>query len=103
MDRPGNQQILENFTRLLNGSAELIPRIPLIPGFTVFEENLEGISSFLKDRGVRKCSLLPYNPLGLSKWENLGKNKPALPTTWMDKGQQETCHRIYDWAEMVSF
>jgi pyruvate formate lyase activating enzyme len=98
-----NQVILRNFTRLLDGPVRMIPRIPLIPGFTASEENLEGISSFLKNNGVRRCSLLPYNPLGLSKWENLGKNKPCLPETRMEKSQQETCHRIYDWAEQVSF
>lgn len=98
-----NQKILENFTRLLNGPAQMLPRIPLIPGFTASEENLEGISSFLKDRSVRTCSLLPYNPLGLSKWESLGKKRPALPDAWMETSQQETCQRIYDWAEMVSF
>jgi|WetSurMetagenome_2_1015567.scaffolds.fasta_scaffold23797_2 pyruvate formate lyase activating enzyme len=98
-----NQRILHNFTRLLNAPVQMIPRIPLIPGFTTSKENLEGISSFLKDSGVRTCSLLPYNPLGLSKWENLGKNKPGLPASWMDKSQRETCYRIYDWAEVVSF
>jgi len=98
-----NERILQNFTRLLDQPVEMIPRIPLIPGFTAPEENLEGISSFLKDNGIRRCSLLPYNPLGLSKWENLGKIRPALPETWMEKSQQETCRRIYDWAEVVSF
>jgi len=98
-----NQRILHNFTRLLNAPVEMIPRIPLIPGFTTSEENLEGISSFLKDSGVRTCSLLPYNPLGLSKWDTLGKNKPPLPETWMEKSQQETCYRIYDWAEVLTF
>jgi pyruvate formate lyase activating enzyme len=98
-----NQRILENFTRLLDGPVEIIPRIPLIPGFTTWEENLEGISSFLKDQGVRTCSLLPYNPLGLAKWDHLGKKRPALPTTWMDTSQKESCHRIYDWAEVVTF
>jgi pyruvate formate lyase activating enzyme len=98
-----NQRILQNFAYLLNAPVEMIPRIPLIPGFTTSEENLGGISSFLKDNDVRRCSLLPYNPLGLSKWENLGKNKPALPETWIGKSQQETCRRVYDWAELVTF
>jgi len=98
-----NERILQNFTRLLDRPVEMIPRIPLIPGFTASEDNLKGLSSFLKDNGIRRCSLLPYNPLGLSKWENLGKNRPALPLTWMEKSQQETCRRIYDWAEVVSF
>jgi len=98
-----NQKILENFTRLLGAPVEMIPRIPLIPGFTTSEENLEGISSFLKDHGVRTCSLLPYNPLGLAKWDHLGKKRPDLPTTWMENSQKESCHRIYNWADVVSF
>jgi pyruvate formate lyase activating enzyme len=98
-----NRRILQNFTHLLNAPVEMIPRIPLIPGFTTSEENLRGISSFLRDNGVRRCALLPYNPLGLSKWESLGKHKPALPSTWMEKSLQEGCHRIYDWADVVSF
>ena len=98
-----NQKILENFTRLLGAPVEMIPRIPLIPGFTTSEENLEGISSFLKDQGVRTCSLLPNNPLGLAKWDHLGKKRPDLPTTWMENSQKESCHRIYNWADVVSF
>jgi pyruvate formate lyase activating enzyme len=98
-----NQRTLQNFTRLLDAPVETIPRIPLIPGFTTSEENLHGISSFLKDNGVRRCALLPYNPLGLTKWESLGKNRPTLPETWMEKSQQETCLQIYDWAEVLSF
>jgi pyruvate formate lyase activating enzyme len=91
-----NRGILENFIRLLSGPAEILPRIPLIPGFTASEGNLEGISSFLKGNGVRRCSLLPYNPLGLSKWDNMGKNRPDLPATWMDRHQMERCRRIFE-------
>lgn len=98
-----NQRILQNFTRLLNDPVDMVPRIPLIPGFTTSEKNLEGISSFLKDNGVTRCSLLPYNPLGLSKWDHLGKNRPALPETWMEKAQEESCRRVYDWAELLTF
>ncbi|MCU0596555.1 MAG: hypothetical protein MUC98_13990, partial [Desulfobacterota bacterium] len=98
-----NERILRNFTRLLDAPVQMIPRIPLIPGFTTSEENLEGFSSFLRDKGVRRCALLPYNPLGLAKWENLGKEKPPLPETWMEESQQDTCRRIYDWAELVNF
>lgn len=95
-----NQNILENFRQLLKEDIEVVPRIPLVPGFTTSKENLTGISDFLKESGVRRCSLLPYNPLGLSKWERLGKEKPTLPTGWMSKSEEERCRRIYFWASL---
>ncbi len=89
-----NQKILENFQRLLNEGIKVIPRIPLVPGFTTSKENLKGIGGFLKQNKVKEYSLLPYNPLGLGKWEVLGKKKPLLPTTWMSKQEEENCHKI---------
>lgn len=73
-----NKKILENFERLIKENIEVIPRIPLIPGFTTSKENVAGISEFLKMNGIKEYSLLPYNPLGLSKWEHLGKMRPSL-------------------------
>ncbi len=74
-----NKKILENFIRLSKENIELIPRVPLIPGFTTSEENLSGISNFVRAGGIKECSLLHYNPLGLSKWEHIGKAEPELP------------------------
>jgi pyruvate formate lyase activating enzyme len=93
-----NKRILRNFSRLLNEGVEVVPRIPLIPGFTTSEENLRGLCAFLKDHGSLKCSLLPYNPLGLSKWDSLGKSRSALPVTWMEKSHIEDCRKICEWA-----
>jgi len=89
-----NKRILRNFGLLLREGVEVMPRIPLVPGFTASEENLRGLSGFLKDHGIRSCALLPYNPLGLSKWDSLGKSRSDLPVTWMENSQVEDCHRI---------
>lgn len=96
-----NKKILENFRQLLKKNIKIMPRIPLIPGFTTSEENLQGISDFLKEHGVQQCSLLPYNPLGLTKWGRLGKTKPVLPTVWMQKAEEERCQQIYARAAKV--
>lgn len=90
-----NQRILENFQRLLNEDRnKVIPRIPLVPGFTTSPENLAGLSDFLKQNRVKEYSLLPYNPLGLSKWDHLGKKRPLLPTNWMSRSEEENCRKI---------
>jgi len=96
-----NKKILENFRQLLKKNIKIMPRIPLIPDFTTSEENLQGISDFLKEHGVQQCSLLPYNPLGLTKWGRLGKTKPVLPTVWMQKAEEERCQQIYARAAKV--
>ena len=84
-----NEKILENIVRLSKEDTEVIPRIPLIPGFTTSRENLAGISEFLRENGFRRCSLLPYNPLGLSKWEPLGKARPVLPHGRIQQSEEE--------------
>ncbi len=68
-----NQRILKNFLQLLKEDIEVIPRIPLVPGFTDKEKNVAGILDFIRENGVKKYSPFPYNPLGLSKWKHLGK------------------------------
>jgi pyruvate formate lyase activating enzyme len=75
-----NQRILENCIRLLKEDIGVIVRIPLIPGFTTSKKNLDDISQFLRENGVKEWFLLPYNPLGLSKWDHLGKIRPTIPT-----------------------
>ena len=97
-----NKRILENFRQLLNEDIGIMPRIPLIPEFTTSAENLIGISGFLREIGLQRCSLLPYNPLGLSKWDRLGKTRPVLPASWMQESEKERCHQIYSWAEVMT-
>lgn len=97
-----NMRIIENFSRLLNENIEIVPRIPLIPGFTTPEKNLAGISDFLKEHGVESCSLLPYNLLGLSKWERLGKSRSIMPTNLMQRSEVDSCRQIFSWAQVMN-
>jgi pyruvate formate lyase activating enzyme len=82
----------------------VLPRIPLIPEFTATVENLRSISDLLKRLGVKKCSLLPYNPTWISKAESIGKGvDPRISrcslTPWDLKKYQD----IFSWAELVRF
>jgi pyruvate formate lyase activating enzyme len=63
-----NELILENLARLSSMGSKIEPRIPLIPGITDTEENLEAIAEFLTPRkNIRQVVLLPYNRLGEDK------------------------------------
>jgi len=51
----------------------VVVRVPLIPGITDPEENLRGIFAFLREAGLRRVELLPFNPSSAAKYEWLGR------------------------------
>jgi len=62
-----NRQILRNARRLNGRNVEV--RVPLVPGVTDTEENLRGIFRFMHGAGLRRVTLLPYNPSSGAKYE----------------------------------
>jgi len=68
-----NETILKNFRALIKDHrVKVVPRIPLIPGYTDDDQNLEAIRDLFKQYGIKDIGLLPYNPLWLSKSRSLG-------------------------------
>jgi pyruvate formate lyase activating enzyme len=98
-----NEPILTNLKNLLAERAEaVLPRIPLIPEFTATVENLRSISDLLKGLGVKKCSLLPYNPTWISKAENFGKNvDPRLSRYLLTPQELKKYQDIFSWPVCV--
>jgi pyruvate formate lyase activating enzyme len=84
-----NSTILDNFIRILedsrNGGPPLLPRTPLILGITDTDANMHAIACFLKEHGVKKGELLPYNPLWHKKNWSIGCNDPLSDDTTMNK------------------
>lgn len=64
-----NARILENVKWLKTSGKEFVFRVPLIPGITDTEENLEVISKIV---GPFRTELLPYNALAGAKYSMLG-------------------------------
>jgi pyruvate formate lyase activating enzyme len=76
------------------------PRIPLIPGFTATRGNLTALSRRLQELGVKKCSLLPYNPTWIHKAASIGKPVDArLSPHLMTPEELAVCREIFAWAE----
>ncbi len=84
-----NRGILGNLRRLLREDVEVHPRIPVVPGITATRENLSAIVDLLCEIGAPDISLLPYNPLGLEMYANLGRPKPPLPEAFMKPEQED--------------
>lgn len=68
-----NEGILSNLKYLCENNANIIIRIPLIPGYTDSEEDIEATASFIENElgnRIIRCELLPYNKLAESKYGN---------------------------------
>lgn len=68
-----NRVILENYRTLAQSGIEFITRIPLIPTVNDTAENIEATAAFMKENGVSKIELLPYNKFAGGKYGMLGR------------------------------
>lgn len=97
-----NDIILENLSRLLRKRPEdVIPRVPLIPTVTTDIYNLQLISSTIQDMGAKYCWLLPYNPLGFSKGERIGKPVVNMPLRSLTVEEITSFESFFSWAKLV--
>ncbi|MCX6089125.1 MAG: glycyl-radical enzyme activating protein [Candidatus Atribacteria bacterium] len=78
-----NKLILDNFMRLVKQKKEIVPRFPLIPGYTDSLENVRSIGSFVRDMQLKEIHILPYHNLGASKYHRLGRQYQFLTTEFL--------------------
>ena len=91
-----NEQIVGNFLFLNTDAAvPVIARIPLIPGITATENNLNGISQFLQKLGITACALMPYNPLWQDKAAKNGVNIRFTHPEFMSPREEENCVQFF--------
>jgi pyruvate formate lyase activating enzyme len=94
-----NHRILDNLALLMEKAPERVEvRIPLIPGITATQENLAGLAACLRARGVRRATLLPYNPLGRTMAVQLGRLEPPTPKGFMTQEEQSSAIAMFEAA-----
>jgi len=65
-------RVLENFTLLVESGVKIIPRLPLIPGFTMDALNIDKVLKFLRPYNLDEIHLLPFHQYGASKYDTFG-------------------------------
>lgn len=69
----GNELTLENLEKIPVGR-NLVVRVPVVPGYNDSEKNIRETAIFVRKMGkIKKIELLPYNRLGVLKYERIGK------------------------------
>ncbi|MGD1331866.1 [formate-C-acetyltransferase]-activating enzyme [Vibrio harveyi] len=66
------EKVLGNFKMLVEQECNVIPRLPLIPDYTLDLINIERVLRFLKPFNIREIHLLPFHQYGANKYETLG-------------------------------
>ena len=78
-----NLPILANMKRAVEKGIEVLPRIPVIPGFNDSLEDARGLSARIREVGLGRAQLLPFHQFGENKYHLLNKtyayeNVPSL-------------------------
>lgn len=66
-------RVMENLTQLVAEGINVIPRVPLIPGYTLTDANMASVLAFLLPSGIRQLHLLPFHSYGEPKYRLLGQ------------------------------
>ena len=79
----GTELIHKNLKTAIESGVEVLPRIPVIPGFNDSLEDAAKMAEMLLEFGAKKAQLLPFHQFGENKYRALGKiyeyeNVPAL-------------------------
>jgi pyruvate formate lyase activating enzyme len=69
-----NELIHQNFKLLCEKGNKVIIRLPLIPGITDTEQNIDDILSFIKTlKNIRRIDILPYNEIAEAKYKRFNR------------------------------
>ena len=68
-----NELPLQNLRAAVDAGKDVLPRIPVIPGFNAALSDAEGFSDQLNRLGVDRCQLLPFHQFGENKYDLLGR------------------------------
>lgn len=87
-----NRKILANADLLLGNGANLIFRIPVIPGINTVQGELNRFVAYLQERrsGIHEVHLLPYHRIAKNKYQRLNLEMPAskIPEPSFDEMQK---------------
>ena len=89
-----NRVILHNLRFVVGSGADVIIRIPVIPGLNNSTEEVAKMARIIMDSGLDKAHLMPYHKYGLGKYKMLGRQYPLNGLEPPAKGELETIIKV---------
>ena len=90
-----NELPLRNLRAAIRAGKEVLPRIPVIPGFNDSLEDAERLSARLGEAGADCCQLLPFHQFGENKYTLLGKDYPYRDVPAFHREDLEDYRQIF--------
>ena len=91
----GNELIKENLKWAVEQGLELLPRLPVIPGFNAELEDAAGIAALLKELGLKRCQLLPFHQMGERKYEFLNREYSMSGLPMLHREELEEYREVF--------
>ena len=76
-----------NFKKLIRKTVKVIPRLPLIPGYTSDMENIKAIIDFIFPFGIKEVHILPFHQYGSSKYKGIGRDYKLMDLNPLEKDE----------------
>jgi len=84
-----NRLALANLERLAGLGAEIVARVPCIPGLNDDPGNIAATAALLRRLGLKRIDLLPYNEAAGAKYAWLGRDYPLAGLKTQSRAQME--------------
>lgn len=91
----GNELILANLKYAIGQGKDVLPRIPVIPGFNDSMEDAVNLARIIKDAGGTRCQLLPFHQFGENKYDQLGREYAYKDVTAYHREDLEDYRHVF--------
>lgn len=88
--------IKTNLETLVNLGKKVIPRIPVVPGYTNTKENIDAIIKLVKELSLEELHLLPLHHYGSYKYEVLNMDYKAKNIEPPSEDEMESLKEIFE-------
>ena len=91
----GNELPLQNLRTAIGSGKEVLPRIPVIPGFNDSLDDAAKFCARLSEVGAERCQLLPFHQFGENKYALLGRDYRYRDVPALHREELETYRQVF--------
>lgn len=99
----GNEKPLACLQEAVRAGKDILPRIPVIPGFNSSHEDASGFAALLLENGLHRVQLLPFHQFGENKYRQLGMQYTYENVKALHQEDLETYRSLFTQAGINAF
>ena len=91
-----NRQILSNLSWLVRHGANVLVRLPLIPGLNDSDEDMKAVAEYVQSLGLKRVELMPYHDYGSGKYSQLDREYELSELKRHEEQRVVDIHNIFE-------